>query len=1079
MPLVPQNIPISFSQGLDTKTDPKQIVAGKMLVLRNVSMQSPQQFQKRAGFQSLSQAGGGISTGVGIVSYENELNILDGSEFYSYSFSQNAVLPKGNLVPTNISTFPILRNGYQQFYADSAINGNLKAYAWIDSEGTFSLRYSIVDSESGQFIVNDSQIYQVSSPTFTSPVKVLAIGSYFVFIYFDVTTGQNLYYNFVNTSTPQTLSSRQTITSDLNTSFTLFDAEVIGSNIVIAYGTSTNVIAMFTLSPTLFLSGQYAAAAGNTPTQAITVFGDVSGNSWVIWGDGTHIKALIANSNMSGNLVNAKNIDSISDCQNITGYVFGTSGVILYEHGPTSAGYGVASANSPGSQFTNLITQNTLNTSGTVGVPGVFNRGLNLSSKAIKYDGLAYFMVGFPTIFQSTYLLMNSSGYIVAKISQGLGGPEQGWRMLPEINQISSSQFQTVTLIKDELVAFEQASSGRFGSPPTLFTQTGIQSVQINFNVTAPSKMILGNDLHIAGGILEMYDGSTVVEHGFTFYPEGLGFTDTTSGGGIGIGASTAPENQVQYVALYEWIDNQGNLYRSAPSIPITVPLPPIAGITFTANTTAGSSTISSVSSVSGLINGQVVSDSASPGDNAFPAGTYIVSGAQVGSTSLVLSNPASGSFSGDTFLVKDLGTISVIVPTLRVTKKQAVSIVLYRTENNGTIFYRVTSPLFNPSGGDNNFIFNDITVDTITITDALPDSVIIGNEEIYTTGGEVENIAAPAFNALTTFKTRPIGIPSENTLEFWYGKQVVPGSPVEWSDEFTWNVDSRIGYLASAFPMDDKLILFGPIRKFYVTGDGPAPNGANNDFSESTPIAGVNGCINQNSIVEIPSGLIYQSPTDGFWLLDRSLQESYIGAPVEKFNSFKCVSSQSIPNSTKVSFSLNNGSILIYDYYVNQWEEDPVISAPIDACIYNGNLNYIQSDGSILQQQPGTFNDNGQVIPISFITGWLNFASIAGFQRVYELQIVGTYKSPHTLTVAIYVDFSDSPSQIVTIPVLTQPFPYNFRIHIKPQQCTSMQIEIIESQTGTPGEGFSLSALNLRVGAKQGLNKLPAGASY
>jgi hypothetical protein len=108
-----------------------------------------------------------------------------------------------------------------------------------------------------------------------------------------------------------------------------------------------------------------------------------------------------------------------------------------------------------------------------------------------------------------------------------------------------------------------------------------------------------------------------------------------------------------------------------------------------------------------------------------------------------------------------------------------------------------------------------------------------------------------------------------------------------------------------------------------------------------------------------------------------------------------------------------------------------------------------------------------------------MSFAGLEGFQRVWELQILGTWKSPHTLTINIYTDFGTSPSQVVTIPVLTQPTIYQFRIKMKVQKCESMQIQITESQSGTYGEGLSLSSLAFRVGVKKGLNKLPAGASY
>ena len=99
-----------------------------------------------------------------------------------------------------------------------------------------------------------------------------------------------------------------------------------------------------------------------------------------------------------------------------------------------------------------------------------------------------------------------------------------------------------------------------------------------------------------------------------------------------------------------------------------------------------------------------------------------------------------------------------------------------------------------------------------------------------------------------------------------------------------------------------------------------PSPSGANNDFSEAIKIAGNTGCANPASVVEIKDGLFYQDPTKGIWLLDRSLQEYYIGADVEAFNGYIVTSAQLSEGYTQVRFSISNGTDLVYDYVAGQW---------------------------------------------------------------------------------------------------------------------------------------------------------------
>lgn len=420
--------------------------------------------------------------------------------------------------------------------------------------------------------------------------------------------------------------------------------------------------------------------------------------------------------------------------------------------------------------------------------------------------------------------------------------------------------------------------------------------------------------------------------------------------------------------------------------------------------------------------------------------------------------------------------TVTATIPMLPITQRQSprspVSIVLYRTENAGTVYYRVSTitPL----------VYNVVTTDTVTIVDTLADSSIIGNEQLYTTGGEVENDPMPPTDLLQSYKNRIIAVPRENTLQWWYSKQVIPGSPVEFSLEFVSNIDQRIVSITATATMDDKFIFFGPGSLFYMAGDGPTPAGTNNDFSDPQLVSSDVGCANQASIVVMPNGLMFQTPAKGIYLLDRSLQVSYIGAPVSSFNSYTVTSALLVKNQNQVRFTLSNGTILTYDYFVGQWANQTGLSA-VGAVIWNSIYTYLKSNAVAYQENTSSYGDNGAQYNMTFKTGWYSFAGVQGYQRARNLLILGEYKSAHTLTVNIYYDFSLIAGQTVTIPVLTDPGIYQFRVHLSQQKCEAIQVEIIESQPGggDPGESFSLSNLAVEVGVKKGLNKLPAAASY
>jgi hypothetical protein len=436
--------------------------------------------------------------------------------------------------------------------------------------------------------------------------------------------------------------------------------------------------------------------------------------------------------------------------------------------------------------------------------------------------------------------------------------------------------------------------------------------------------------------------------------------------------------------------------------------------------------------------------------------------------------------------------TVTATIPSLRVTAKSNVIVSVYRTTASGTVYYRISS-FTSPT-------FNSTSADTVSFVDTFADASIIGNEILYTTGGEVENISCPATNILTSFKNRAIAIPSENPYQWWYTKQVVPGFPAEFSDLFVGNIDELGGPVTAIGALDDKLILFKESVKFYVYGDGPAPSGANNTFSEPDRVTSDGGCVNQRSIVSTPMGLMYQS-LKGIYLLDRSLTDQYIGDKVEEYTASASVTSAVlVANVNQVRFTISTGEILVYDYYVKQWYVFTNL-APVDAVNSNAQYCLVKDSGQVLRESADLYTDAGAFIQQKIKTAWINLANVQGFQRVYKILLLGEYKSPHRLRVQIAKDFNPNPVQEVYITASGSGFEtenwgddatwgsvdywggewpaYQFRIFLEQQKCESIQITIEESQSSDFGQGFALSNIGLEFGIKQGLNKLASGKSY
>lgn len=1296
MALQSQTLTIPFAQGVDTKTDVKQVPEGKLLVIENGYFQEVMAIRKRPGY---AQLGNQLSAGRGISSYKDELVSLNGTDLYSFSSSTNQNFNKGKKLAADLNINSVISNTYEQTVQDSAYLNGLYCYVWQDTRG--GVRYSIVDSDTMQSIVNDVEILS----TGFSP-KVKAFSSHFVIVFGD-TTNSALRYVSINISTPTVLPAINNLTTNFASTDQYFDVCVSSSRMYVVYNTTTaTTLGLRYFDTSFVVSAETAVAIPGVLNCVTCFFSTALSQLWVSYGYSnlslgyfvrdvslgavlapTFIESVVQNSGLQGPYPKY--------FTNVTGLAVGGSARIYAEVYVTSDGI----TDDPPNYYTRVAN---LTNGGSVSGNADFVRSVGLASKAFLYNGVEYVFLAHESELQPMYFLADENGVVGVKVAPYVGGGLSARSHLSEVNEVSSTGYQFAYLIKSSITN---------SSDSTLFSLLGVNSALVTFDVV-PDMLEVANNLHISGGILSMYDGANVVEHGFNLYPEGVEQTPGWIGGGIESGTYS-------YSAIYTWVDNQGQLHRSAPSVPIVVevasgsktyqltattinadptitlangqntaglipgmlvtgiPMQPNArvqsitdlsnfeltlgatgtnatpinldfefrmntapisisstGISvpmifvfnessallgqvpgvfvtgqtsalsdkfyatsvehlkvgmgflssasagtiltggaasppytitaidgnvvtcsanlpatntqsalffynyWTGNTTVASSIISNVPSyvfTDGLVFlGQQIASNAfasPPIVTAFdetaqtitvnagaslaltgvdmvgylPGSVYAkvgqkfavtgVSGAPVSATTYIteIESSDSAAFRANGYqqvtlnertLVSQLNAqvvvdylnvncVEVKIPTLRVTQKMGqvpdAQVVLYRTEKNGTLFYQVSS-FTNPP-------INDPSVDYISITDYLNDLEILSRNQLYTTGGEVENIPAPALRSMTSYRNRIIGIPCENPLQYTYTKQVIPTTPAEFSSLlFLENIDQRIGQARAVAAMDDKLILFGANNIFYTVGDGPTPAGTNNDFIQAQLISSDTGTVNKNSTLLTPLGVIYQS-ANGIYLLQRDLSVNYIGADVEDYNSSTVTSAKLVPGYTHFRVTLSTSEALVYDYYVKQWSVFTNISA-VGATIFNNKYTYIRSSGLMGIETPGFYTDFNAFIKLKIVTAWMKFAKYMGFQRIWQTILSGEYKSAHELVVDFYYNFSTTSGQTITF----TPDPlveYEYILLNKIQACESLKISIEDSQVSPFGEGYSLSALAFEVGIKQGLNKLPAAQSY
>ena len=197
--------------------------------------------------------------------------------------------------------------------------------------------------------------------------------------------------------------------------------------------------------------------------------------------------------------------------------------------------------------------------------------------------------------------------------------------------------------------------------------------------------------------------------------------------------------------------------------------------------------------------------------------------------------------------------TVTLTIPSLRLTEHSSVTCEVYRTITNGTLFYKVSE------------VANNTGVNSVSLADAgaITDGDLVAKEMLYTNGGIVENIAQPATSVMGVFNNRIFAVSSENPKVLYYSKKRQKKIPVEFSDIFTITMN-KAERVTAMVEMDEKLIIFEPQQIFYITGAGPTDTGAQNSYSEPQLVTSDVGCTTVDSVVISPLG-IFLKASKGF----------------------------------------------------------------------------------------------------------------------------------------------------------------------------------------------------------------------
>lgn len=546
MALQKQAVSINLAAGLDTKTDSKHVVPGKLVTLENGVYRKGMAIDKRSGYDLVNNVDASdaeLGVGSSLQTFNDELLQYNNQTLYGYSPSISKWVSKNDSVNVVIDSTQIIKNTASQTFCDSAILNGVGLYAWEDSRG--GIRASVIDETTGSILLAD--VLVKTSGAALNRVKCLAFGQHLYVFYF-ISAQINAWR--INPLSPTGFEQEVTVCSNVNASAPNFDVYGYLNEriLIVANGSSSTIVTTWVDGRLEQLQSIFQPRTiADTADNCITVIEGNGSNLYLAYSSGSNVKCSILD--LAARVTEAAStVETIANVDNITGiYQDNSEGVRLY--------YQVRG----GTDDTTYIKKCSFLNSGTIGTPAVLIRSVGLWSKAFSFTDDNNIRGNFIGVthasdLQATYFVVRDDGLVIGKQQYTNGGGLTSRPMLATVNQIGDS-FSYALLKKNRIIS-ENA---------TLFTPTGVLRTTVDFsNSNRFIAKQLGDNLLIVGGILNMYDGQSVVEHGFLLYPERV------VAAAVGSGGSLANGSYLVYV-VYEWTDNFGQIHRSRPSVPVTV----------------------------------------------------------------------------------------------------------------------------------------------------------------------------------------------------------------------------------------------------------------------------------------------------------------------------------------------------------------------------------------------------------------------------------------------------------------------------------------------------------------------------
>lgn len=1030
MPLEKKVIGLNFTQGLDTRDDPFIVAPGKMLLLQNYTLGVNNSFTRRDGWDALVSTSSG--TGNGLATFENELLVVDDRNLYSYSLGSGALASKGRISPLTLTREAVKHSDRTQTEYDIATSGTLTAYVYTEADAGWTtfrgVSLIIRDEDTGNIVFNQSLSTSVTAVT----PRVCYV-------------------------------TTQAGGSDANC-------------FIVAWKDGVNIKAISVNTSTL--------AASAVVNAATTVYNVVAGQDFIdmVTDQGNGLLVFVSDAAVATTAVSAIHI------RYVAGVTSSASLAVVAIVGAVARddirGLCVAQFNVTG-KFGVGITSNTTGT--LSGILTTTSSTITTSFAAAVIDAAAPTNVRRGSRITATTYNSTTLAYIYDQADDYASGGVQplNYTSVTVTNGIDEGPSLIINSNTKAAAGAQYPPSGPFIAGKA-FTRGGV--------VYFPA-YVIANDITENGGVQPTWfllDLDGVVNAKALVGSYGAPFT----GGGATTPKSSTPSSTPLIQTSYVAMAGEKSILTFATGTALTVTglcriVMQFFGAQSVPYVELGKSAFFAGGSLTAY-DGVLPTEA---GFHLFPEGItaatlaagppYVDAGvhqyvAVYEWTDAQGHRHQSGTAVPVSATIAATNQATIVIPTIFMSSKPNINIVVYRTKVAGTTFYRVNSII--------DRIANDTTAASVTYIDKIPDASL--GEVLYTTGGILANNGPPACSTLEVHQNRVFIGGLEQANQFQYSQPYVQNDFIglQWNETLSGRVDPNGGAIVGLTSLDDKMIFSCERRHFAMPGQGPNTTGLQNGYSQPDEIISDAGCSESRSILKTPLGVIFKS-LKGWHVLDRGLQVKYIGTGVEAYNTASVFAAVLLDDRKEARFYVDGSEdALVYSYLVDQWSTFATAST-VDALWWpNSETVYWLTPTGGLRTDNALGLDNTTVkFNSSLETAWIRLQPLVhGFQRVYKFLLKGSFVgdiavSNSTISIAAYYDYNDTIISTQTIQTnacaLGSDSSWEFRWSLPIQKCQAVKF-VITDTPDTSSVGSNLTSMSLEIGIKQGAAKLPAAQS-